>query len=402
MKILFVSSYFGYKSGFNRAAGDILYSLLASSHEIAVLTHYRKIQLPEVTKKKFLLITAPWNLSFPEINNLFSIRNIGKWLVRYIQDIFRSSYEKKVHLFSPDIIIINSYSDYLLPNILSSRRQIKIFISHTDIESIQLNSNKKTNIENTITLLANYDYIVFVSKYSKNDWTSFEKVKKIKSFYIPNCADEKQASHFLQQSKDSVQNKIGFNSSKFNVVCVANIMPRKGQDFIIDNIEKIIESVPNINIYFVGDAHTNFALNLKKKIKLKGLSQIIHFCGVRRNAMEYIYGADMFLLPSRAESLPLVILESMILNTPILASNVSGIPEMIIDGQEGYLFSLDNFQDFASKLEDLYVDPEKRDFFAKNANNKYWEFYSRAKQIINYSTLLSIVAKSNQHMASKP
>ena len=148
MKILLVSSYFGYKSGFNKAAGDILYSLLKTNNEIAVLTHYRKIPLHKKTANKFVLIKAPWRLDFPEIRNLRGIRNLGKWLIRTIQDIGRKKHIQKVKKFSPDFIIVNSYSDYLLDN-FEYKKYTSAFISHGDVESSRTSLWPKENIENT-------------------------------------------------------------------------------------------------------------------------------------------------------------------------------------------------------------------------------------------------------------
>lgn len=393
MKILLVSSYFGYKSGFNKAAGDILYSLLKTNNEIAVLTHYRKIPLPKKTAKTFITIKAPWRLDFPEIKSLRGIRNLGKWLIRSFQDVDRKSHIRKVIKFSPDTIIVNSYSAYLLDN-FNYNKYKSVFISHGDVESSKTSLWPKENIENTLKLLENFQYLIFVSENSKREWLSFEKLKHKESFYIPNCSDEENARKIMTNSKAIVKAKLGFDPLKFNVVCVANIMKRKGQDLLINNFNKIIDKIPNIHLYLVGDAHSTFANKLKKEVEIKDLSKEITFCGLKKNAMEYIYASDLFILPSRAESLPLVILEAMILNTPILASNVSGIPEMITDSKEGYLFSINDIDDFLLKLEILHANTKKKESFVENANIKYWQMFSREKQLNNYKSLLSLIDKN--------
>ena len=136
-------------------------------------------------------------------------------------------------------------------------------------------------------------------------------------------------------------------------------------------------------------------IDIKDRIlREKELDKVIKFCGLKKNAMEYIYASDLFILPSRAEALPLVILEAMILNTPIIASNVSGIPEMITDNNDGYLFSINDIDDFLLKLETLYTNTIKRESFVKNANSKYWQMFSREKQINNYKSLLTLIDKN--------
>ena len=83
--------------------------------------------------------------------------------------------------------------------------------------------------------MENFQYLIFVSENSRKEWTTFEKLKYKKSFYIPNCSDEEMAREILTKSKEHFKDKVGYNQSKFNVVCVANLMKRKGQDILINN-----------------------------------------------------------------------------------------------------------------------------------------------------------------------
>ena len=79
------------------------------------------------------------------------------------------------------------------------------------------------------------------------------------------------------------------------------------------------EIAPNLEILVIGAENTAYETFLKDKSDEK-IKDVVKFLGFKLNAMEYVYASDTFILPSRAEGLPLVLLEAMVLKTPVLAS----------------------------------------------------------------------------------
>ena len=100
---------------------------------------------------------------------------------------------------------------------------------------------------------------------------------------------------------------------------------------------------------------------------------------------------DLFA-PLLGEVMPLSILEAMALKTPVLASNVGGIPEMIEDGISGSLFDLENPTDFVKKFLVLKKNPELRKELADQAYKRYYSSFSRMTHAKRWkSTLESIL-----------
>jgi len=71
-----------------------------------------------------------------------------------------------------------------------------------------------------------------------------------------------------------------------------------------------------------------------------------------------IQNADIVILPSHTEGFPRVVIESMLLRTPVIATPVGGIPEAIIDGKTGLIVNVNDAEMLASAIESLIADPQ--------------------------------------------
>jgi glycosyltransferase involved in cell wall biosynthesis len=89
-----------------------------------------------------------------------------------------------------------------------------------------------------------------------------------------------------------------------------------------------------------------------------------------------IRGSDALVLPSRIEGLPTVLLEAMAVGTPVVATEVGGVPEMIESGKEGLLVPADDVQSLASAVVSVVSDKRLGASLAGNARRKVEETYS--------------------------
>ena len=106
----------------------------------------------------------------------------------------------------------------------------------------------------------------------------------------------------------------------------------------IDQIKPVLEAIPEVRLAIVGDGPNREALQA-------------HFAGTNTNFVGYLQGlelasayasADAFVFPSRTETLGLVLLEAMAAGCPVVAANSGGIPDIVTDGENGYLFEVDD------------------------------------------------------------
>ncbi|MBQ9230159.1 MAG: glycosyltransferase family 4 protein [Prevotella sp.] len=139
------------------------------------------------------------------------------------------------------------------------------------------------------------------------------------------------------------------------IVCVGTINPRKNQESIVRALIKCKDngiSLDHIHFTLVGGGEK---LPLLMQLSDSyGLSKTVSFVGSSNEVDRYLREADIFILPSISEGLPMAILEAMRLSLPIVSTRVGGIPETIIDGESGLLIdsTADGVYQFITHIND--------------------------------------------------
>lgn len=131
---------------------------------------------------------------------------------------------------------------------------------------------------------------------------------------------------------------------------IGEISERKGHDFLIGVIDHLIKceiEPSDIQFRIIGEglSDKNFSEQIKLKLNATGW---VHFLGRREDVKEQLQSIDLILVPSRQDPLPTVIVEAYYSGVPAIGRSVGGIPEMIQDGENGFL--ADTSQEMAEKI----------------------------------------------------
>lgn len=137
-------------------------------------------------------------------------------------------------------------------------------------------------------------------------------------------------------------------ASKPVLVHVGGFTYEKNHVRLIEIFERIRKQQPGASLHLVGSGPLQG--QIEELVKQKGLEQQVHFYGFRNDAMQFMKNADVLLLPSIIEGLPGVILEAFYCKTPVVAYNVGGISEVVIDGKTGYLVPKGNEEAFVKNV----------------------------------------------------
>ncbi len=97
----------------------------------------------------------------------------------------------------------------------------------------------------------------------------------------------------------------------------------------------ILPKLPNTVLHIIGDGELNSELH--QIVNDRNLSDNIKFLGLRNNVHSLIKHWDIFILPSLWEGLPTVVMEAMIAEVPVIATEIPGTTELVIDEQTGLL-----------------------------------------------------------------
>jgi glycosyltransferase involved in cell wall biosynthesis len=141
-----------------------------------------------------------------------------------------------------------------------------------------------------------------------------------------------------------------FNSTEISAVASGRLRLEKGFDILIKAVAKVITVYPNFKLHILGDDRGSLK-QLKSLIELLKLQNHVFFVGFIKNPYSYYYDSDLFILSSRREGFPNVLLENYYLNTPIVATRcVPIVEQLIVDGSNGYTCAVDDEVDLADKI----------------------------------------------------
>lgn len=146
--------------------------------------------------------------------------------------------------------------------------------------------------------------------------------------------------------------------ARLRLIFVGRLTPIKGLRVLLEAFGKALEQRPELHLTLVGDGDDRAYLE-----RLAApLGEAVHFAGYQsqQGVAEAMAAADIFVLPSFAEGVPVVLMEAMASARPVISSLVAGIPELVEDGVSGYLVPPGDAATLAARIVRLAADPDAR------------------------------------------
>ena len=139
---------------------------------------------------------------------------------------------------------------------------------------------------------------------------------------------------------------------------VAALVPHKGQQHLIDAAALVVRDVPDARFVIVGDGELRESL--EKHIKEKHLERHVFLAGFRADALELTKGFDLFAMSSVSEGMCTALVDAMAASKAAVATIAGGIPEVMVDGETGFLVPPRDHHAMAEKLVLLLKDESLR------------------------------------------
>ena len=153
------------------------------------------------------------------------------------------------------------------------------------------------------------------------------------------------------------------------------LRPGKGLQTLIDAFPRVLVRHPTAQLAIVGDGPD--LQELRAQTELRDVADAVHFLGSSTEPQAVLRGLDVFVHPSWAEAFPYVILEAMSLGRPIVASDVGGIGEAVVDGASGRLVPPRDADALAEALLAMLDDPIGRTRMGAMAHSRVRERFTR-------------------------
>ena len=178
--------------------------------------------------------------------------------------------------------------------------------------------------------------------------------------------------------------ELGVKAEETLFVCVGRLVEVKNHRLLIESVSKLSSEIP-FKVLLVGEGPLR--ASLEEEVKSCGLDDKVCFLGHRGDVLELLTAADCFLLASHSEGLSYSILEAMSVGLPVVATSVGGNVELILENETGHLVPPGNAEVFASRLNDILRDCNKRNRFSENARARALEHFSFSGMLDRYHAL---------------
>lgn len=232
----------------------------------------------------------------------------------------------------------------------------------------------RVSVEERVVRVA--DGLIVSTEQEKHDLVRLYGARGHKVRVIPAGVD---LGMFKPVDKNVARSSLGLRKKKV-ILYVGRIDPIKGLDNLIEAVA-LLEEKDDTSLLIVGGKH-GYDVELERlkfKVGELGIREHVIFVGAvpQSRLPEYYSAADVFVLPSYAESFGLAALESMACGTPVVASRVGGLSTFISDGETGYLIPWHCPEPFAQRLDMLLANPALRDVMGAaalaKASEMSWE-----------------------------
>ncbi len=234
-------------------------------------------------------------------------------------------YTTIAHLFSKYSILITQKHSIVNP------KKHNIFIL---FEMISIWMNKK---------------VIAISQSVKKSLIKYEFIPKNKIFVLPNCIDYQAFNKSSNRQHMTSNNEIVIGT-------VGRLEKVKGINYLLLAMKIILAKFPEAILEIVGDGSQT--AELKQNSKKLGISNSVFFFGKFTDVIPFYNKMDVFVLPSILEGFGIVLLEAMAAGIPVVASNVDGIREVVIQGESGILIPPKNPDAIASAVIQLIENPQ--------------------------------------------
>lgn len=210
--------------------------------------------------------------------------------------------------------------------------------------------------------------IIAVSKGVQKEIAAFYDSKKLITSYLGVKCD-------VSETKDEARQILGIPKNCIVLTTIGFDVTIKGFDVLADAVESLVKkTTPPLFIVNVVGLNSVRSAKFLDIVRSKNLESYFVSMGIRNDIDMILSATDIYLQPSRTEAISLTIMEALHHGLPVVASNVGGISEVVLDGQNGILVEACDAEGLSIAIADLLQSSEKRKIFGENSKKHSLNF----------------------------
>lgn len=202
---------------------------------------------------------------------------------------------------------------------------------------------------------------------------------------IYNCVNEDLFGAIDEDTNRLIRQRMNIEKSDVVIGYIGRMVPVKALEDLLDVFQEIIFHHPNLKLLLIGDGPTKG--DLEERVKSYGIIKSIIFTGFRRDIPELLSIFDIAVNVSKMEDLCIALLEATLCGKPIVASDVGGTREIVVNGKNGFLFPAGHKKQLKEKLLKLVVSSELRRNMGNASRELFLDRFSLQNHIHTLSAL---------------
>jgi glycosyltransferase involved in cell wall biosynthesis len=199
---------------------------------------------------------------------------------------------------------------------------------------------------------------------------------------------------------EGLRQTLGFNDGDLSLLVPARLEPQKGHAVLLKALPRVLQEFPQLKAIFVGDG--NLRNDLEQQTLDLGLGSSVRFVGFQSRMADWYAIADLMVLPSFYEGLPLVAIESLAARCPVVATAVDGTPEVVVNGETGLTVPPGEPGPLAEAICSMFRNPQMRKSFGRRGRELVESEFDQARQIRETADLYRLGSSSQRRWLDRP
>jgi glycosyltransferase involved in cell wall biosynthesis len=279
------------------------------------------------------------------------------------------------HLFEPSVVGLQAG--------VMARTPVRMMTRHYSDYHTRIDKHWHVRLDRLCTRLC--DDVIAVSDHTARHLVEVEGAPPEKVHTVLNGFDATRVEVPDRRERDRLRAEFGAGEAHLLLV-VARLHPEKGYEYLFRAVPQIRDRVDRPVVLLVAGAG-QFEDSFRGQVAELGCEDEVRFLGFREDASSLMAAADLVVLPSLAEAFGIALAEALYVGTPVVATRVGGIPEIVDDGVDGVLVPPADSEALAESIAGLLNDPGRRAQLAGAGTEKVTTRFSFEAMVREYESI---------------
>lgn len=342
--------------------------LAEKGHEVHFITSGLPFRLDKVYS----------NIYYHEVTvNHYSVFQYPPYDLSLANKMAEVAIREKLDILHVHYAIPHAICAFLAKEMVGGKFKIVTTLHGTDItvlgEDLSLSELIRFGIEKSdavtavsVSLIEQTEQLLHISK----------SITPVYNFIDNRVYNRKDCSYLKKEYKIADHEKV--------IIHVSNFRPVKRVQDVIRSFEKISQKV-DCKLLLLGDG-PDYSV-ICRLVKQLGLQEKVLFLGNQKHVSDFLSISDLMLLLSEKESFGLVLLEAMACEVPVIGTNAGGIPEVVVDGETGFICSIGDTETISNRAIEILTSDDLHKKMAKQSLQRASTFFSQEMIISKYEDI---------------